>query len=109
MQNQYELSLMVMGAYLRGTCPDLWSCFNCKINPQLSKYAIIVSKYAKPLCEGHFCLVIWRLFSIFAAKQRNNITDNNNLKQSDNEKNDAMDDSRHPYLRRKCADIVQPE
>ena len=87
----------------------LWSCFNCKINPQLSKYAIIVSKYAKPLCEGHFCLVIWRLFSIFAAKQRNNITDNNNLKQSDNEKNEKMDDGRHPYLRRKCADIVQPE
>ena len=74
----------------------LWSCFNCKINPQLSKYAIIVSKYAKPLCEGHFCLVIWRLFSIFAAKQRNNITENNNLKQSDYEEEFIMDDGRHP-------------
>ena len=28
------------------------------------------------------------------------ITDNNNLKQSDNEKNVCMDDGRHPYLRR---------
>ena len=54
-------------------------------------------------------MFILRILFIFAVELRNNITDNNNLKQSDNEKNDAMDDGRHPDLRRKCADIVQPE
>ena len=59
------------------------------LSPRLSKYAIIVSKYAKSLCEGDFCLFILRILFIFAAELRNNITDNNNLKQSDNEKTRA--------------------